>query len=73
VVRKDTKQLTIRSQIESKTSALPIIILMQTKLLNMMITKSYIVIIVTKMVTPWITVSVESVIKSKMTNRVMTI
>jgi hypothetical protein len=74
VVRKDTIQLIVGSQIKTKKSALPIIsLLLQVNLINLMIRKSYIVLILTKMITPWIAVSVKSVMKRKMTNRMMKI
>jgi hypothetical protein len=52
VVRKDTKQLTVGSQIETNTSDLRIKSLIQVKRINLMIRKSYIALIVTQMVTP---------------------
>jgi antibiotic biosynthesis monooxygenase (ABM) superfamily enzyme len=71
VVRKDTTQLTVGSQIETKISALPTTSLMQVKLINLMIRKRFIAPIVTKMFAPWIAVSERSEMKRKLTNRVM--
>jgi hypothetical protein len=53
VVRKDIKLLIVGNQTKIKTSALPIIgLLQQVKLINLKTRKNNILLIVTKMVTP---------------------